>query len=142
MSFSISSVSPSKILSDGGREVIVTGVFEAGYQYNVHIGDLGSLYDPICYSGKPGQGNNVIPTASIEGGILDTLTVYSPRMSPDSSAYNVTVTNISTAETHSLSSVITSLKNQFFTTVYAMKRMQHPSYFLGPKRIEFETPTT
>lgn len=142
MTFSITSVSPSKILADGGREIVVTGVFEVGHRYRVHIGDLGTIDDPICYSGISDQGTVVYPKDSDGDGIFDQITAYSPLMNPGSSAYSVVVIDVDTLEAHVLSGLLTVLKKQFYTTVYATKNMQHPDYYLGPKRIDLEKPTT
>lgn len=140
MSFTIASVSPSQVLSDGGHEIVIVGAYEAGHRYRVHLGDLGSTGDPACYSGIPGQGNIVYPKASVLGGSLDTLTVYSPRVNSSDSAYSITVMDYDTAEAHILSSSVTAEKNQYFTTVYAMKHVQNPKYYLGARDIELEVP--
>ena len=140
MTFSISSVSPDTILSDGGHTITVTGLFEAGHQYQVYMGDLGTIYDHVCYSGIPGQKNTVSPTPSEIGGSLDTLTIYSPMVTPDSSAYSIVVIDVSTLEVHLLSDVITAVKKQFFSTVYSMKRLYNPKYYVGPRTIELEKP--
>jgi len=141
MAFSISSVSPGQILADGGHAIVVTGSFEAGHQYRGHMCDLGTTDDPACYSGKPGDGNIVSPTPSEVGGSLDTLTVYSPRVTPDSSAYDIVVIDVDTYEVHLLSGVIEAVKKQFFSTVYSMKRLYAPKFYVGPRTIDLEEPT-
>ena len=140
MAFSISSVAPDKILSDGGHQLVITGVFEKGFLYRVHLGDLGTTGDPACYSGKPGQANLVYPTSSDGGTTFDTLTVYSPKVTPNATPYDITVINYTTLEVHVLSGVVTALKNQFFTSVYAVRHLPPPHYKTGPRNIDLEEP--
>ena len=142
MTFSIASVTPDSLLSDGGHEIVVTGVFEEGHRYRVHLGDLGTIGDPACYSGIPGQANLVYPRSSVAGGILDTLTVYSPRVNYNLvTPYDITVIDYDTSEVHALSEVITALRNQFFTTVFSTRSLQPPYYKVGPRSLELEEPT-
>lgn len=141
MAFTIASVTPDSLFSDGGHQIVVTGAFEEGHRYRVHLGDLGTTGDPACYSGIPDQANLVYPRASIAGGTPDTLTVYSAKVNPDVTPYNITVIDYDTLEAHVLSAVITAVKNQFFTTVYASKHVQPPHYKVGPRNIEQEEST-
>lgn len=141
MGFTITSVSPDTVFSDGGREIVVTGVFEKGHRYRVHLGDLGTIGDPPCYSGVTGQGYFAYPKASVAGGAFDTLTVYSPKVVPGLAAYNITVQDYDTLEAHMLSGVVSAVKNQFYTTVYSERKVQPPRYATGPRGIERERPT-
>jgi hypothetical protein len=141
MTFTISSVTPSSVLSDGGRKLEITGVFEAGHRYSVHIGELGHTGDPRCVSGIPSEANFVYPKKSTVGSVLDLITVYTPRINPDSTAYCITVIDYDTSEAHMLNSVVTAVKNQYFTTVYAERSLQPPHYKTGPRSINIETPT-
>jgi hypothetical protein len=141
MSFTISSVSPDTIASDGGHEITVTGAFEAGHRYEVYMGDLGTIDDPICYSGKPGQAGIVYPKASTLGGSLNTLIVYSPRVNPDTTAYSIVVMDYDTMEAHLLTEVITAVPRHYFTSVYAMRRTWSPDFKTGPRIIDNEKPT-
>lgn len=141
MAFSISSVSPDTVSNDGGHELVVTGVFEAGSRYRVHMGDLGTTGDPACQSGIAGQGSIVYPKAATPGGTLDTLTVYTPKVADDTTPYNIVVIDYDTSEAHLLSGVITAVKKQFFTSTYSMKHMQPPNYKTGPRTIDQEEPT-
>lgn len=141
MSFTISSVSPDSILSDGGHQLTVTGVFEKGHQYRVYLGDVGGLEDPVCYSGIPGQGYFINPKQSVAGGAFDTLLAYSPRVNSSETAYSITVQDAGTLEDHVLLNVVLTVKNQFFTTVYSERKMQPPHYKTGPRSIDKERPT-
>lgn len=141
MAFSITSVSPTEILSDGGHKIEVTGLYEAGHRYQVNMGDLGSNADPVCYSGIPGQAEVVFPRKSTSGGALDLLTVYSPRVNPSPAPYSIYVLDLDTLEAHVLSSVVTTTKHQFFTNVYAVRSVQPPKYKVGPRSINLEQPT-
>ena len=141
MTFSIASVTPDSILSDGGRELRVTGVFEAGHEYRVYMGDLGTSGDPPCYSGVSSQGYSVKPRSSVAGGSLDLLVVFSARTNPNVTAYSIVAIDEDTLEAHLLSGVITAVKKQFFTSVYSTKSMYHPKYKTGPRNIESEEPT-
>lgn len=139
MTFSISAISPTEILSDGGHKLEITGVFEAGHAYQVHIGDLGSISDPVCHSGIPGQAGVVVPSkATLESTDLDLLTVYSPRLTPSTDPYSVFVLDVGTAAAQVLSDAITAAKYQYFTTVYATRKIQHPKYKVGSRNIELE----
>lgn len=141
MAFTLSTASPNNLLCDGGHEITITGLFEEGHYYKVYLGDLGTIDDPPCYSGIPGQGYLISPKKSIAGGIFDTLTVYNPKMLPSVTPYKITVIDYGTLEVHVLSNVITVHKKQFFTTVYNVKRLQPPHYYVGARTIELENGT-
>lgn len=141
MTFSLTSQTPTVISSDGGREIVITGVFEAGHRYQVHIGDLGSNADPVCHSGIAGQSSIVYPRRFIAGGVLDTITAYSPKMNAGAVPYSIFVLDPDSLEAHVLSGSITVVKRQFFTTVYAIRHMQPPKYDVGPRRIDLEPST-
>jgi hypothetical protein len=49
---------PDVIPKDGGAEVIVEGPMQNG-TIRVHFGPLGTIQDPLCYSGIPGQGSTI-----------------------------------------------------------------------------------
>lgn len=142
MTFSITSISPSEILSDGGHKIEVTGLFEPSHRYRVHVGNLGSDADPVCHSGIPGQSSIVFPRKSTAGGSLDLITVYSPMLNPSVSPYAVFVLDPDSLEAHSLLGVLTVAKRQFFTTVYAVRKVLPPKYKTGPRRIDLERPTS
>jgi len=141
MAFSLTSISPDTVLSDGGREIIITGVFEEGHSYKVFMGDLGTVGDPGCCSGIPGQGYLIYPSPPVLGGAFTRLVVYSPKVNPSVTPYTITVIDYNTLEAHTLSAVITACKNQYFTTVYSMKRLFPPHYKTGSRSIELEDPT-
>lgn len=140
MSFTLVSVAPNSIFSDGGRMLVVTGIFEKGHRYKVYLGDTGTVIDPECYSGIPGQGNLVFPRPSLLGGIYDTLVAYSPKVVANPIPYSITVLDYDTLEAQFLGSVVTTIKPQFFTSVYATRRLYPPDLFVGPKDVSREKP--
>lgn len=141
MSFTLISVTPDTIFSDGGRMLTVMGIFEKGHRYKAYLGDTGTVIDPECYSGIPGQGNLVYPKTSILGGIYDKLVVYSPKVKYNMTSYSLTVLDYDTLEAQFLDSVVTTVKNQFWTSVYTTRRLYPPDLFVGPKDISKEKPT-
>jgi hypothetical protein len=141
MPFSITSVTPTEIPSDGGHKLEIIGSFEAGHRYHVHIGDTGTSDDPICHSGIAGQAGIVFPRKSITGGDLDLLTVYSPRTTPGAAPYDISVLDPDTPELNILTSAVTVVKRQFFTTVYSVRKLFSPIFKVGPRSINSEEPT-
>jgi hypothetical protein len=141
MAFSVSAASPDQIFNDGGHKITVTGVFEAGHRYVVHLGDLGTPGDPPCHSGVAGQGYLTYPKRSTAGGDFDTLYAYSPKVTSNTTPYAVTVQDFDTSEAHSVGGVIEAVKKQFHLVTYSLRK-QPPHYAAGPRRIELEEPTT
>lgn len=129
MAFSVTEISIDKVFNSGGYEIIVTGVFEdGGSSYSVTIGS-----DGVCYSGIPGQGNVVYP----ENGV--SLYAYTPMLEPTvSTPYSVTVINLSTLESHTLSNVLTVVPKQYLNKIYSFRRMLSPDYLYGAGHIKEE----
>lgn len=134
MAFTLTSVSPDKVSCEGGALITLTGTFEVTHRYRVHVGDITTTIDPICYSGVRGQGNVVYPTSAT------TLKAYVPVLTPSVTPYNILVVDLDTAEVHSLSSVLTALKKQFYSQVYSYRKVMHSSFKMGPRSIDSETP--
>lgn len=128
MAFSITSINIDTVFNNGGYELVVTGVFEDGGTYSVTIGA-----DGVCYSGIPGQGNTIYPETGIS------LYAYTPMLEPTSgTAYSVTVINLSTLESHTLSNVLTVLPKQYLSKIYSFRRMLAPDYLYGAGHIKEE----
>ena len=133
MGFSISEISPNIILGDGGREIIVTGVFESGHRYHIHLGDAMDETDPICYSGKPGQGNDLYP---INGVRLRGYTVRT--IITGSYPFSVFVMDVDTGEAHILDDALVVQKPQFYTSVYTLRKLCPIDWLIGPRNITLE----
>ncbi len=133
MAFTIASVDVEKVSEEGGQEIVVTGVFESGGEYEVYIGPLGNDSDPVCHSGKAGQGASVYPVELI------TLRCYTPLLEPGTTV-DVTVTNIGTAETHTLAAELDVTYRQFESTVFALRKVFPHFYKMGARDIDIVPP--
>lgn len=132
MAFAITAISPESIPQDGGRLLTITGAFEIAHRYRVHVGDAETTVDPICYSGVRGQASTVYPASAT------TLRVRTPLLVPGGSAYSVLVVDLDTLEAHVLEGVLTVLKKQFYSLVYAYRKELHGDYKVGPRSIGLE----
>ncbi len=141
MPFSISSVSPSEILGNVGQEIEITGTFEDGHRYYAYIGDTGTIYDPRCLSGIPGEANVLRPRLGTATTPPTLLRAFTPALEPSGASYDLVVMDIDTLEAHVLSGVLDVSGRQFFTTVYAVRKILPPHWKAGPRKIEEEQPT-
>ena len=132
MAFTLASISPESIACDGGRLLTITGSFEITHRYRVHVGDVETTADPICYSGVRGQASTVYPSSAT------TIKVYTPLLVPSDTDYSILVVDLDTLEAHALSEVLTVLEKQFYSLVYAYRKVLHPDYKVGPRNIGLE----
>jgi len=136
MAFVLDSINKERVSEDGGHELLVSGTFEAGHTYYVYIGDFKTSSDAICYSGVSDQGNVIIPEVN------NTLYAYTPLLTTTGTTpYSVTVIDVSTAESHTLTDSIYIDKKQFLSKIYLYRKMLSPKYIYGPNNIKEEVPT-
>ena len=128
MAFSLTSIDPVTFPEDGGHEIQVAGSFEAGREYRVHIGELGSTSDLACYSGKPEQGTTIYPWTT---GILR---AYSPVLTPNRTV-SVTVVDLDTLEEHTLTDVGTTVFRHYKSLVFSLRKVLPIFYKTGPRDI-------
>jgi len=136
MALTITEVSPVKVPPNGGFKLLLTGTFLIGHRYAVYIGDVGSTVDPICFSGIPGQANDIYPLSAT------TLRAYTPALVPNAVPYHVAVLDLDTLEAFLFPDSITVQKKGFVNSVYAMRKPQPPIYRTGPRGIEKEDPVS
>jgi len=134
MAFSLTSVDRSYLPEDGGYKLTISGTFEFGHNYRVHIGTAEDTSDPICYSGIAGQGATVIADNEAE------LVCYSPIV-PVETTLSVFVIDIDTAENHVLSGVLDSTHRQFAAKVFNLRKILPLFYKTGPRKL-IEEPIT
>ena len=128
MSFSLTSISPATFREGGGHEIQITGVFEMGHRYRVHIGELGTTSDLSCYSGKMGQEDTIYPwTSSI-------LRAYSPVLTPNRTV-SVTVLDLDTTEQHTLTDVGATVFRYHKSQVFSLRKMFPIFYKTGARDI-------
>jgi len=135
MAFSLTSVSPSTISCEGGKLLTITGTFVTTHRYCVYVGETETTADPVCYSGVVGQGSVIYPTNAT------TLKVYLPYLVDavaSGNLYSVLVVDIDTLETHLLSEVIAAAPKQFYSLVYAYRKVMHEDFKVGPRGIALE----
>jgi hypothetical protein len=127
MTFSLESINRSEIFNNGGYEIIISGIFEQGYSYNIFIGDYKNDSDAICYSGIPEQGNTIYPELN------NTLYVYTPLLNiTGSDPYSITVINVVTLESKTLLNCLYVRNKQFNSKVYSYKKNLFNKYEVGP----------
>jgi hypothetical protein len=134
MTISLDTISPTDVSEDGGYLLRVIGDFgdHLGELFQVHIGPNGDSSDDPCPSGIPGQGQEVYPLNATE------LRCYTPCLDPGT--YDVFVRRTDDSTSDVLVGVIQYHKKGFETSVYDLRRVVPPYYFVGPKSIEVEEP--
>jgi hypothetical protein len=133
MTFSLEAINKSEIFCNGGYELIISGIFEHNFSYNVFIGDYKNDNDAICYSGIPEQGNIIYPELN------NTLYVYTPLLNITGNyPYSVTVMNTSTLESRTLLNCLYVRNKQFNSKVFNYKKNLFSNYELGPMDITEE----
>lgn len=135
MAFSVSSVNRDRVPEDGGHEIEITGVFEAGHGYEVYVGDTGSISDYPAYSGRPGQGNVVYPRQG-----LTVLRCYTPRLPPGYTV-SITIKDKDSPESHKLTGALVVDYQQFRSTVFGMRKVFPIFYKIGPRDLSRVPPT-
>ncbi len=73
MAITVTSVSASELPFDGGYPLNIFGTFPVGERLRVHIGWTGTTADPVCVSGKPGQGSDIYAQ------VASFIRVYTPQ---------------------------------------------------------------
>ena len=96
--------------------------------YNrVHVGNSGTASDPVCYAGQ-GQGSIVLPFTPTE------LRVFTPRL--ELGLLSVFVIQTATTDTDNLLGVLTTVKPDFKSRVFDMRRILPPFWKTGPRSME------
>lgn len=132
MGFTLTNIIPNVIFNSGGHELVINGVFNGGC-FQVYIGDKKDTSDLLCYSGKPGQGTLIYPIANTK------LKVYSPRIiSSGNCPFSIYVVNTVNGQARILSNVLTVVETQFYTSVYALRKVYPPHYKTGSRNISLE----
>lgn len=129
MAFVLTSVDPVTVADDGGRLLTLTGVFELGATYRVHVGPLGTTADPACHSGVAGQGDDCHPVSAT------ILRAYTPLLEPGTTP-NILVVDQVTAEQHVLAAALTVVDRQFSNLVWALRQMLPSYYRVGARAID------
>ncbi len=127
MPVTVSGIDRTIVPIDGGYLLKVLGVFEPDTAHRVHIGITGSSDDPVCYAGQ-GQGNVALPFTSTE------LRVFTPRLSLG--LLSVFVFQTATTDSDSLLGVLTTVKPDFKSRVFDMRRILPPFWKAGPRSME------
>jgi len=129
MTLALDSVDLTTVARDGGYRIVLSGTFELDKPHRVHIGSAGDSSDPLCFSGKPGQAYNAKPFSETE------LKPYTPRMEIGG-PYTITVIRGDTLETDQLVDAITAVPEDYKTTVFDLRKVFPPHYFMGPRSME------
>jgi len=121
---------PEEAGAGGGTLLKVYGEFAnyLGTPLRVHVGELGSRYDPECYSGKPGQGNDIYPSSATM------LKCYLPEL-PVGGPYSVFVRTPDNSAQGILTS-ITILPAQHYTKVFELRSVFPRFYRMGPRNMD------
>lgn len=135
MAFSLTTVDRSYLPEDGGYKLVISGSFEFGHNYRVHIGTTESTSDPTCYTGIAGQGVIIVADNTIQ------LICYSPIV-PVETTLSVFVIDVDTSEDHTLSGVLESTHRQFAAKVFAYRKVLPLFYRTGPRQLLEEPITT
>jgi len=134
-SFTLTGVNLTRIPENGGHEIQVQGTFTLANPYQVYMGRNATEADSLCYSAKPGQAAVIYPWS------LTILRCYSPRLPPGVDVY-VTVKDLETSDVLSLSATpIACDYQQFYSTVFGLRKPFPPFYKTGPRNIEQVDPT-
>lgn len=138
MAVLLTSISPEKVLADGGAKFSVFGDFTGmlGTGYRVHIGPNGDSTDPACYSGVVGQGTTIYPVSVQE------LRCYLPVLEPtDGSPYDVFVVQVLDAlENGVLAGALEVLPAQYYSRVFNLRSVFPPFYRMGPRNMSLLEP--
>jgi hypothetical protein len=129
MALSLVSVEPEIIFADGGYPIEVIGTFPAGQDMRVHIGPNGDSTDAVAYSGKPGVGSSIRPFRA------GRIRVYTPMLEPGG-PYHIFVVAPDVPESGVLASVLTAVKPEFQTSVFALRSVMPPIYQTGPRSMD------
>jgi hypothetical protein len=129
MVLSLASVEPEIVFADGGYPIEVTGTFPSGQDMRVHIGPNGDSTDPVAHSGKPGAGSNIRPFRA------GRIRVYTPMLEPGG-PYHILVVAPKAPESDVLASVLTAVKPDFKTGVFALRSVMPPTYQTGPRNMD------
>ena len=127
MPVSISGLDRTLVPIDGGYLLKIIGVFEVDTAHRVHVGLNGSSNDPVCYAGQ-GQGSLALPFTATE------LRVFTPRLALG--LLSVFVLQTATTDSDSLLGVLTSVKPDFKSRVFDMRRILPPFWKTGPRSME------
>lgn len=129
----VTAVDPVDYGDDGGYLVRVLGDFtgELGNAFKVHIGLNADATDPECVSGIPGQGTDIFPLNATE------MRCYTPRL--DVGLQHVFVRRKDNTRSGILANALEIFPRGFETSVYDMRRVMPPFYFVGPRTIEEES---
>lgn len=125
----VSSVFQNRVPNNGGYRLDITGVFPMGEPLYVYVGPLGTSADPQCVSGKAGRGKTIYAITPTK------LRCYTPRL-PTGGPYHVTVKYVATGDEANLLNVLSVIKPDFRTFVFALRAMMPPAFFAGPRKIE------
>lgn len=129
MAITVTSVAPVTVAFDGGYPLDLVGVFPVGERLNVHIGELGTTEDPLCLSGKVGQGSDVYAQDS------SYLRVYSPLYRAGG-PFSVLVVAPDIVDQGSLAAAITYVVAPYYLGVLNLRAVFPPCYRTGPRRLE------
>lgn len=129
MAFVFTAVIPMTVSEDGGRLLTLTGAFEMGHTYRVHVGPLGTTADPTCHSGVAGQGADCHPVAPA------VMRAFTPLL-PPGTVLDVLVVDQVTAEQHGLAAVLTVVRRGFWSSVWALRQVLPFYYRMGARSID------
>ena len=128
MAVSLTSVDLAKIPDNGGYLLKLTGVFEPGTTHRVYIGTTGSSTDPQAL-GFQGDGNLVQPFTATE------MRIYTPLLELGG-PLDIHVVQVDGGANDTLAAVLTSVKPDFKSRTFDMRRILPPFWKLGPRNMD------
>jgi len=131
----ITSISRTSVDNVGGMFVSIFGDFtdQFGFEYNVHVGPLGTTADPKALSGKAGQGTGLYVWTSQE------LRCYMPRLTAGSPV-SLLIRRVDGSREQLVSNALQVLPAQYPNSVFDIRSVFPPHYAVGPRKLEMVDP--
>ena len=127
MAITVTSITPDRVGSDGGQLLTLVGTFVDGERYRIFIGKDATGYP--CYSGVPGQGNDLYSGAGVR------LRCFVPAI-PPRGPYQLYLRSLDSLDEILVSVGLHVFPQDFKTKIFDFRRVLPPYWRTGPRNME------
>ena len=123
------SLSRNYVSGNGGHPIEILGTFPAGEPMHIYLGPTGTVDDPQCFSGVPGQGKDIY---SIGGRKVRFFTPVLPIGGP----FTITIQVVGSGAVMRWTNVISALPPDYRSGVFSLRSLLPPIYKTGARKAE------
>ncbi len=125
------SLDESTVANDGGTKISATGISLPDGDYEIRVGPLGSILDPVCFGGVK---NPSRPNVQLLSGAMQFISPPIGIGGP----YQITFKNLDTLTVNTSAPVLTVVAHDFASRVLSLRRLFPPKWKAGTRRPDFE----